>query len=462
MSLVRFYLFALLCIPFYIGPEIAANVQINVERALLALLLLLVGLGILRGVVGPALESLAAQRPLILTLLVLFFFWRALAAVFSGVAVAKYIFVNELISNAFVFILFYGSFLRQDMETDALRIFRMSAFWMLAVVAFEIATGTNPFTALAPDSADVATANAAIQRLGVLRTKGTFEHPLTLGNFVTLLLPIFLFLDARFMRRRAALMVAAALIICGAMTGSRTTGVLMASELAFYFIFRGLWFVRSGRSINFGYLLWPLFPLAMTAAVAFVEVWTGHGLFEDYVRAAQIHNGILAIESAPWLGFGQGSGAIHSLAEAMRYGEGSMRLWDANLATIDNWYLSVLLASGYPGATLFVSLQMAVLLPPIALLLSRRAREHLARKKTLGLFAGLTLSVAAGNAFMVILSIFTLHPLHYIIQAWLVFHTAKHVGIIGQDRANLRAASVAPIARGSTARDPAEQGAPWT
>jgi len=462
MRLALLYLFALLCIPFYIGPELAPNAQLNAERLLLALLVALAALGILRGVVGPALSSLASERQLFLALMILFFFWRALAALLSGSTVAIYVYINELISNAFVFVLFYGILLRGNMERHLMRVFSVSIAWILGVVLWELGTGANPFTALASDSTNFAISQATIERAGLLRTKGTFEHPLTLGYFAALLLPIFLFVDRKFVGRRAALFFAAALVFCGAMTGSRSTILLLSAEVSLYLVFRGFRVTSFGRQVNLGLFALPLLPVITIAAVSFAEARAGRDLFDDYVRGAQIHNGFIAIQNAPWFGYGDGRGATNSIANAMRYGDGAMRLWEANLSTIDNWYLSVMLASGFPGAALFIALQLAVLLPSILTILNRDARAVLTRENMLGLYGGLTVALMASNAFMAILSIFTLHPLHYIIQAWLVFLSVRVSRALRQDRADRGDEPLVRPLQRSVPQRPSGGGARWT
>ena len=300
------YLFALLCVPFYIGPELATNVQLNLERVTLALLAAGVLIGVFGPVIRPALRFLWQNSPVFLLCFAGFFLWRITASILSPYAVSKYLVINELISNAFVFLLFFQLYFRRGAVQTVLRVLALSVLWMALVVAVEVATGTNPFTPLAPASAGQAILDANIERAGLLRAKGAFEHPLTLGQYVIFLLPVILFMDRTLISRRRALTLGALLFAFGVATGSRATLVIMSVEVLLYLLFWGLRIGKEGRQVNLGGMLWVFVPVVAVLVASFAEQITGNSLFSSYTRVAQIVNGLIAVGDAPWVGFGQG------------------------------------------------------------------------------------------------------------------------------------------------------------
>ncbi|WP_185804939.1 O-antigen ligase family protein [Pontivivens nitratireducens] len=426
MYLPRLYLFALLCIPFYIGPELAANVQLNVERLTLALMAAAVLTGVYGKVIRPAISQLWRTSPVFLLSFIGFFLWRALAAFMSPYTVSQYLVINEVASNAFVFILFFWLYFQNGTIQPVLRILTFSVFWMAAVVAIELATQSNPFTPFASASAGDAILNASIERGGMLRSKGAFEHPLTLGQYVVFLLPIVLFMDRAQLPLRRAFLVAVLLIGIGIATGSRATLLILTAQILIYLLFWGLRVGISGRQVNLGVFLWILVPVAAVFVAALAERITGNELFSSYTRVAQIVNGLIAAGNAPWFGFGQGPGGTQAIADAVTYASGSLILWEANLNTIDNWFLSILLGSGLPAVILFLMFNLVVLLSGMRCILHGPTRRAIRQRGELGQFIGVFIAFGGSLGFMGILSIFTLHPLHFILLAWLLALCARY------------------------------------
>lgn len=419
MYLPRLYLFALLCIPFYIGPELATNVQLNVERLTLVLLASAVLAGAYGKVIRPAISQLWRTSPVFLLSFIGFFLWRALAAFVSPYTVSQYLVLNEVISNAFVFIMFFGLYFQKGTIQPILRILTFSVFWMAFIVLIELATQSNPFTPFASASAGDAILNASIERGGLLRAKGAFEHPLTLGQYVVFLLPIVLFMDRAQLPVRRAFLVAGLLIGIGIATGSRATMLILMVQILTYLLFWGLRVGVAGRQVNLGVFLWVLVPVAAFFVATLAERITGNELFSSYTRVAQIVNGLIAAGNAPWFGFGQGPGGTQAIADTVTYASGSLMLWEANLNTIDNWFLSILLGSGLPAVILFSIFNLTVLLPGAWCILHGPTRREIRDKGELGQFIGVFIAFGGSLGFMAILSIFTLHPLHFILLAWL-------------------------------------------
>lgn len=419
--LAGWYFVALLCIPFYIGPSIVANVQINAERLLIALLVLGCFFGLFRGLVLPPLRVLIARHPLTMMFFLAYFFWRALTAIASPYAVSNYLFINEILSTAFIPLIFFGIFFIRNDTRVLCRILSVSTIFIFFVVCTELMLGANLFTALAPADAGRAISDASIERAGELRAKGTFEHPLTLGNFVLLALPLVLFAGHSFSRKRSGrLVLALMLIVLGVATGSRSTMFGVAIIVLAYLVLSGLRLRTGWRKANYGYLILPFVPVILAGAVAFAEQRSGSDFFSSYIRDAQIRNGLIALAQSPWLGFGAGPGPIGAIVDGMTYGPGALYMWEANLTTVDNWYLSVLLGSGIPAFMALVGFNLSILLAALLVLVNSRIRGRLARGGDLGMFVGLTIACLMETGMMVVLSIFTLHPLYFIFAFWML------------------------------------------
>lgn len=424
MRLALWYLFALISIPFYIGPEIASNAQINAERAILATLAIAIIMRALPRLIGPPLRALFQGSPLILVMFLGYFTWRLIAAILSPYSVSKYLFINEVLSQAMIFLIFFGLFRRNDFLPRFARIIQISLTFVAITVVVELILGFNVFTALAPEGAGSAILNASIERAGLLRVKGTFEHPLTLGNLVVLLLPLALFCSRNSILRYRFL-VGLALIAISVTTGSRSIQAIVAAQVLL-FLLVGFNFKVAGRKLYPFATFAPLAPALFLMVLQVVESKTGLGILESYVREAQIRNGLISIQDSPWIGFGAGPGPVTAIFAAMSSGEGAMQLWEANAATVDNWYLSVLLASGWPALFFFIGFGLSVLLPPVFLLSRRRARASMRQAGELGLVLALVIGFASNMALMSVLSIFTLHPLWFIWAAWLSSLSIKY------------------------------------
>ncbi|QYJ06361.1 O-antigen ligase family protein [Qipengyuania flava] len=412
------YLVALLLVPFYIGIEPVENAQINLERGLLILLAASVAKRDVLPTFSAGVRDLFAYRNGLALFLTGYFLVRAIAAALSPFAVSIPIVINDIASNFFVFLAFFVIFSQVRVEKEIARILEVSVLIIAGVVALELVLGFNVFTSLAPEGAGKAINEASIQRSGLLRVKGPFEHPLTLAHMVVMILPLFLFSKLPFSNPLRVLCVVL-LVGMGFATGSRSGLVLVAFQL-------GLWAVLRPMRINLGSgyittrgVAFAVAPLVLAAVLVLAEQRSGSGLFESHVREAQIRNGLIAIREKPFFGFGPGPGAIAAITEGMRGGIGAMKLWRANLGTVDNWYLSVLLSSGFMGFAAFILLIGSILYQGVELFSNAARRYWLEQQGWDGLALGLLIGCTFGAIFMAILSIFTLHPLFFILAAWL-------------------------------------------
>ncbi|WP_417268642.1 O-antigen ligase family protein [Celeribacter baekdonensis] len=419
MQIARWYFVALLCIPFYIGPSLATNAQLNAERLLVVLLVFAFFTRVVNLRFGHSFKELYSARPLTLMAFIFYFSWRGLAAALSPQTVSMLLFINEFMTEVFMAFVFYGFFFVKDYTDPLIKVLKASVVFIFAIVCLEIVLKQNPFSAFAPADAGNAIKAAAIERAGLIRAKGTFEHPLTLAYFVISVLPFFLFGDrARgFTHRRLFVL---GLVLIGVATGSRTALGMMFVELVVYVLISKPAFGFNAKRLDARLVLIPAVLLLLPLIIMLAEQRAGASLLQSNARTAQLTNGLIAIWNQPWFGYGQGQGPTQAIETAMKYGEGSIYMWEENFNTIDNWFLSVALSSGLPSLIAFVAYLFAVVVPPIVLVTSAKVRVQMRDNTHLGLVYALILSCAAQMGFMAILSIFTLHPLYFIFSFWLI------------------------------------------
>lgn len=418
-NLLLAYVFSLLVIPFYIGPELTSNAQINAERVLLLLICFLFFFLLLKKRTYKNIRTLYIQNRVFFSLFSLFFIWRAISTVASGQIVSYFLYAYEIVSNFLIFIVFYIYIFNNKNHKTFFSVLYFSTIFVFVFSILEFSLQKNIFASLAPSDAGAAIKSSSIVRGSVYRVKSVFEHPLTLGHFCVMVLPIVLFSKISLFKfyKLVKIALAVSLIVMIFLTGSRMTMLSSIIILTIFIVTYGPKIkLNSGsqtrRSLFF---IWPLLLFTPVIAINFIISFSGRSSFESYVRIAQVVNGLQVIEMRPLLGFGLGPAGMKAIES---FGT-AMKLWTENAATIDNWFLSVLLASGYPSLLLFIGMHLAVFLK---LFKTYRKRELLLRTQSeyFSLWVGLSLSFTFGLAFMSILSIFTLHPLFYILLAALL------------------------------------------
>ena len=418
MRIAQWYFLALLCIPFYIGPELVPNAQLNAERTLIAILALSVIFTILRVNLTYYTASLAKGRPITFLAFALFFTWRAITAILSPYPVSTLLFVNELMTEAFVSLLFFSLFFTQNKEKHILKSLKISVIFIFIIVCIELTIGENPFTDFAPENAGTAI-NSTLERAGAIRTKGTFEHPLTLAYYIAAVLPFFLFGGSEIGMRHKWIFVIL-LTFMALTTGSRTIiGIILIEFAVFVFLTKPK--IRYGyKALDLRIFLMSIAFLSLPFLIDYLNNKTGMGLFSSYARYAQIVNGLTAIWNEPLFGYGQGPGPTNAIELTVRYGDGSLFMWNENFRSVDNWFLSVALSSGLPALLFLLLFFSGTVFPSIHQTLTYQGKCELIRQKKLNLKYALILSCVAQFMIMSVLSIFTLHPLFFIFSLWLI------------------------------------------
>ncbi|WP_202940782.1 O-antigen ligase family protein [Alteromonas macleodii] len=422
-KLFAFYVFTLLVVPFYIGPEIATNFQINLERLALVLITFYVFFKLLKTRTYFAIGDMYKKNKVFLLFFSLFFLWRFFTAISSEYIVSIFLFLYELISNFLVFFAFYLFVFSKGNSEKFLKVVYFSIYFVFAFSILEFVLGKNIFATLAPANSGAAISSEAIVRGSVYRVKSVFEHPLTLGHFCVMVLPLTLFIkgyaSSNFRKNN---LLSLFVIAMAGLTGSRMTLLCCTLILIIYFLTNTtkIRFLEGAKPTKISTFIWPFLVILPFLALMSISILSGRDSLDSYVRHAQIINGLQVISMEPIFGFGQGPGGMLAIA---KYGT-AMKLWAQNAHTIDNWFLSILMASGYPGLLLFIVLNVLVFINLKKIFIGRERYKAIS-PSVYSLWLAFSISYVFGLLFMGILSIFTLHPLFYILLAGLLWATAE-------------------------------------
>ena len=288
----------------------------------------------------------------------MYLLWRLMACFLGETPALSVIgFVKELVYvNSFI--LFGYIFASQ--KNGGLVLFRIlticGVFVGLAGI-YEAFTEHNLFSrfASAGEDGDVsgALANIAAEkvRAGAYRAQSTFDHPIVFAQFVAALIPISLYgiLREKSLFWRLVALASLPIALLSILKSGSRAGIVSV-VVAFGLVAVVMWL----RALVHGRLTKIVAFVSLPALMGGVglgylllqELAAGRGQHEvssSGVRMLMLRNGINALADSPIFGFGQGQ----AIAKA-----GVLNA--NNLATIDNYFLSIALDSGYVGLALFV------------------------------------------------------------------------------------------------------------
>jgi hypothetical protein len=222
---------------------------------------------------------------------------------------------------------------------------------------YEAFSGHNFFTqfATAGEDGDIrgTLANIAAEKIrsGSYRAQSTFDHPIVFAQFVAALVPISLYgiLRERSVFWRLVALCSLPIALLSIFKSGSRAGIVSV-VVAFALIAVVMWL----RALVHGRLTKVVALMSLPALMGgftlgyflLQELVAGRGQHETSssgVRMLMLRNGINALADSPIFGFGQGqaiskAGVINA----------------NNLATIDNYLLSIALDSGYVGLALFL------------------------------------------------------------------------------------------------------------
>lgn len=256
---------------------------------------------------------------------------------------------------------FFVLFLMRDEASRPLFV-RFVCLLSLAVLLFAIyerISGANPLVRLAPVSNDSAELTAALNlsrlRDGVFRAQATFEHPLMLAEFATIVAAFAfgLVLNGRAVGvRLSGAVVFLASSASAVLSGSRIAFVSLAIvvaavSLATMVRARGVRKVTAAIATRL-FVLLTIAALAAMAVPLLQNLLLGRTATEassSSARVQMLKDGIPAMLGSPFFGKGYGQ-AVH---EAGVYGTGG-------LLTLDNYLLTVGIDAGVPALLIFISI----------------------------------------------------------------------------------------------------------
>ena len=266
------------------------------------------------------------------------------------------------------------------------------------VAIFERFYGSNFISPLAPRNLEFDAAQAlALQakiREGANRVQATFEHPMALAEFLVLMAPIVVFIALRHQRRAMRLFALATLPMLSAavfLTQTRSAFFALAGMVVLGAI---LWMAKSLRTQTLGFRGYLSFVgiaiiIAILASAAGIATTLVSGRSEaeqqsSLERVEQIKRAESVIEKAPLFGAGVGLGN-----DTIGFNAFKGRLY------VDNYYLTLALDSGLPGAFLFILILLTAGITGVMLFFSRSGEvAEMAGCLALSIFAlGLTKAV---------------------------------------------------------------------
>lgn len=188
-------------------------------------------------------------------------------------------------------------------------------------------------------------------RAGAYRAQSTFDHPIVFAQFVAALIPIAIFgvlHEKTLFWKLVALISLPIALLAIFKSGSRAgyVSVMVGFGLvAIVMWLRALVHGRISKIVAFVSLPALIGGLGLGYLI-FQELAAGRGQHEvssSGVRLLMLKNGVAALADSPIFGFGQGQAIVKAGVVNAN-----------NLATIDNYFLSIALDSGYVGLALFV------------------------------------------------------------------------------------------------------------
>ncbi|WP_124948699.1 O-antigen ligase family protein [Sulfuriferula thiophila] len=305
--------------------------------------------------------------------------WRAISNLLSGAPVATNTgLLRELI---YVYSLFaYGLFVCQGKNGIQLLGRIIVACTVIVGLAgiVEALQGKNMFIGFAAsgETGDVGDAIATIiadkVRGGAYRVQSVFSHPILFGQFLGAAAPIVLvsFLLDRSRAWRLVALIALPLIMIGILKSGSRSGV-MALVVSGAVLGMMLWvylLTNSKKYSSFAIVAVPVVLIVILAAYGIGEHLIAGGSRTEsgssMVRAVQLQLALNAIPNSPF--FGYGLGAAVQIAGVKTY---------LNALTMDIYYLSVLLDSGWVGLALFFAMVLSLIVTSLRYVSSHSGRN---------------------------------------------------------------------------------------
>lgn len=403
-------------IPFYIDIRVHENAGINIQRIFVSIIFLLTILIIIsQHSSHRRIHATYKQNKTIAKLAVIFVMLRIAAAIKNPASYGYMILANELMMNLFIMFFCSTFFTTKKQISTCASLILFSAIIVSLFSIFENIIQQNPLTSLANTNTTAGEIASQIKfRDGNYRSQGTFEHPLSLAQFILISAPLLFTWTVSKKLTPIALAALAVLLIASYLTYSRTiyVGLLAATLVILHINLKnkksGLASKSTRRLISFSQALFTVGSALTALAVVYMLVTGGSDAQQSSsaTRLFQLYNGWIGIQQDPALGHGLGTSqsVITGIGQSIA---GSETIWNE---TIDNYMLGVALDSGIPSLAALISILVLALKKALEIATSPRSSN---RARVLS--TALTASLLAGFISMFVLSIFTILPMIFTI-----------------------------------------------
>jgi hypothetical protein len=326
------------------------------------------------------------------------FAWQLVCAMLGDEAAFSLYYTLKSIATANIMFLVAMTFFRSWADIRRTMVYLMLGSLISCVAALvEWKLQSNIFLNYLPvdrdQLADMDWILADKSRGGEYRVSGTFSHPLALAEYLCMLLPIILTLAwkslSRIARWTAALLIPVLLVVVYS-SHTRSSVVAVASSLLVLAILFGIRAARQRKRAGLAMLGWMTIVTTLSCAAAFsagvgylAQGRTSEEAGSSRARIWMVQRGIALLEDRPIQGYGPGLAALKiGPAPGQR-----------NL-TIDSYFLSVALESGYVGLLLFSVGIVAVLSRTLAVALrTQDANYWIIIAIAMGIVSSLTIKI---------------------------------------------------------------------
>lgn len=308
----------------------------------------------MKGSIHYAKKQIYLNRKIILLILV-YFVWQIVSLLFSESPITSLTIVSVGVFEYLVPFFIVITVLRNIGDIDNfINVILFTTFIICIIGVIEAFVQHNLFESFIPavekNIEYLIQVSGSKFREGGHRVQSTFNHPVLLGEYLSLIIPLILY---RFfvMEKKRIIMVFLFVLICFILIKTRArTGLAGLGIIVFFgtLLFNYRINVSKRYSKRLSYLLVPILiiivPLAYYLLQALVIGRTSTESGSTMIRIMILKQGIPLFLEAPFFGYGPGFGAI-TLNFTNNYGQ----------ITLDNYYLLLLLDTGLPGLMSFLA-----------------------------------------------------------------------------------------------------------
>jgi hypothetical protein len=285
--------------------------------------------------------------------------WLVVASVFgSDPSVSLYVFAKDFLPGMLLLLAVLGFYRNlEDVESTAKWLW-FGSLLACAVALYEWRANENPFFQFLASDADALVDLGWIVshrlRGGAYRASGPFAHPLTFGECIGMVVPIAIMIAIIAQRRLVRVLALSSLpllLVCAYLTHARsslialTVGLIAASALVGWRAARQRnrpGYAMLGWCVLLGVLVGSVFAAGIGANMA--KGRTAEEVGSSSARVTMLERGFTLVTEQPIQGFG-----LSTAAEMIGRMPGHSAL------TIDSFFLSLAMESGFVGLSLFLA-----------------------------------------------------------------------------------------------------------